>query len=75
MTVLTPKSDQSEILSYREDLRRNFFPGKRGEGGGGGGAVGGKGDMNPVMYSILKMVEYKVQIITFSQKVHDFTHT
>ena len=27
-----------------------------------------KGDRNPVMYSILKMVEYKVQIITYSQK-------
>ena len=25
-----------------------------------------KGDMNPVMYGILKMVEYKVQIITYS---------
>ena len=30
-----------------------------------------KGDMNPVMYGILKMVEYKVQIITFSQVFHD----
>ena len=30
-----------------------------------------KGDMNPVMYGILKMVEYKVQIITFSQIFHD----
>ena len=34
-----------------------------------------KGNMNPVMYGMLKMVEYKMQIITFSQKVHDFyTH-
>ena len=34
-----------------------------------------KGDMNPVMYDISKMVEYKVQIITFSQKIHNFyTH-
>ena len=31
-----------------------------------------KGDMNPVMYSILKMVGYKVQIITFSQIIYDF---
>ena len=31
-----------------------------------------KGDMNPVMYGILKMVEYKVQIITFPQIFHDF---
>ena len=31
-----------------------------------------KGDMNPVMYGILKMVEYKVQIITFSQIFDDF---
>ena len=31
-----------------------------------------KGDMNPVMYGILKMAEYKVQIITFSQIFHDF---
>ena len=31
-----------------------------------------KGDMNPVMYGILKMVEYKLQIITFSQIFHDF---
>ena len=30
------------------------------------------GDMNPVMYGILKMIEYKVQIITFSQIFHDF---
>ena len=28
MTVLTPKSDQPEILSYREDIRRKFAPGK-----------------------------------------------
>ena len=28
--------------------------------------------MNPVMYGILKMVEYKVQMITFSQIFHDF---
>ena len=34
-----------------------------------------KGDMNPVMYGILEMAEYKVEIITFSQKFHDFTHT
>ena len=33
-----------------------------------------KGDMNPVMYSILKMVEYKLQIITFQKKFHDL-HT
>ena len=31
-----------------------------------------KGDINPVMYGILKMVEYKVQIITFSQIFQDF---
>ena len=31
-----------------------------------------KGDMNAVMYGILKMVEYKVQIITVSQILHDF---
>ena len=32
-----------------------------------------KGDMNPVMYGILKMVEsYKVQTITYSQKFHNF---
>ena len=31
-----------------------------------------KGDTNPNMYGILKMVEYKVQIITFSQIFHDF---
>ena len=31
-----------------------------------------KADMNLVMYDILKMVEYKVQIITFSQIFHDF---
>ena len=31
-----------------------------------------KGDMNPVMYGILKMVEYKVKIITFSQTFNDF---
>ena len=31
-----------------------------------------KGDLNPVMYGILKMVEYKVQIITFSQIFRDF---
>ena len=31
-----------------------------------------KGDMNPVMYGMLKMVEYKVQIITYSQKFHNF---
>ena len=30
-----------------------------------------KGVMNPVMYGILKMVEYKVQIITLSQIFHD----
>ena len=28
VTVLTPKSAQPEILSYREDLRRKFAPGK-----------------------------------------------
>ena len=28
MTVLTPKSDQPEVLSYREDLQRKFAPGK-----------------------------------------------
>ena len=28
--------------------------------------------MNPVMYGIIKMVEYKVQIINFSQIFHDF---
>ena len=33
-----------------------------------------KGDMNPVTYGILKMVEYKGKIITFSQKFHDFLH-
>ena len=31
-----------------------------------------EGDMNLVMYGILKMVEYKVQIITFSQIFRDF---
>ena len=31
-----------------------------------------KGDMNPVMYGILKMVKHEVQIITFSQIFHDF---
>ena len=31
-----------------------------------------KGDMNPVMYCILKMVGYKVQLITFSQIFHNF---
>ena len=30
--------------------------------------------MNPVMYGILEMVEYKVQIITFSQNFMIFTH-
>ena len=62
MTVLTPKSDQPEILSYREDLRRKFAPGKHEQ----------RPDMNPVMSGILKMVGYKVQIITFSQVFHDF---
>ena len=34
-----------------------------------------KRDINPVMCSILKVVEYKVQIITFHKKFHDFyTH-
>ena len=28
MTVLIPRSDQPEILSYREDLQKNFVPGK-----------------------------------------------
>ena len=28
VTVVTPKSDQPDILSYREDLRRKFAPGK-----------------------------------------------
>ena len=32
-------------------------------------------DMNPVMYGILKMVKYKVQIITFSQNFMIFKHT
>ena len=31
-----------------------------------------KGDMNLVMYGMLKMVEYKVQIITVLQILHDF---
>ena len=31
-----------------------------------------KGDMNVVMYGISNMVEYKVQIITSSQKFHNF---
>ena len=31
-----------------------------------------KFDINPIMYSILKMIEYKVQIIIFSQKFHDY---
>ena len=31
-----------------------------------------KGGMNPVMYGVLKIAEYKVQIITFSQTFHDF---
>ena len=31
-----------------------------------------KRDMNPVMSGILKMVEYKVQIITYSQTFHNF---
>ena len=31
-----------------------------------------KGDMNAVMYGILKVVEYDVQIITYSQKFHNF---
>ena len=30
-----------------------------------------EGDMNPVMYGIFKMVEYKVQIINYSQKLHN----
>ena len=28
-----------------------------------------KGDMKAVMYGILKMVEYEVQMITYSQKI------
>ena len=31
-----------------------------------------KEDMNPVMYGRLKMVEYKVQIIKFLPKYHNF---
>ena len=31
-----------------------------------------KGDMNPLMYGVLEMVEYKVQIITFLKIFHDF---
>ena len=31
-----------------------------------------KGDMNVVMYGILKIVGYEVQIITYSQKFHNF---
>ena len=31
-----------------------------------------KEDMNPVMYGMFKMVEYKVQVITFSQIFHHF---
>ena len=31
-----------------------------------------KGNMNRAMYGILKMVEYKVQIITFSQIFRNF---
>ena len=33
-----------------------------------------KGDINHVMYDILKMVEYKMQIITYSQKFRNFTY-
>ena len=61
VTVLIPKSDQPEILSNREDLRGNLLQESMC-----------KGDMNPVMYGILKLVEYKVQIITFSQIFQDF---
>ena len=61
MAVLTPKSDHPEILSYREDLRRKFAPGKHEQ----------RPDMNPVISGILEMVGYKVQIITFSQIFHD----
>ena len=28
--------------------------------------------MKPVMYGIIKMIEYKVEIIAFLQKFHDF---
>ena len=31
-----------------------------------------KGAMNPVMYGMLKMVEYIVQVIAFSKTFHDF---
>ena len=46
MTVLTPKSDQHEILSYRGDPRRHLLQESMV-----------RGDMNPVMYGILKMLE------------------
>ena len=31
-----------------------------------------KGDMYAVIYGTLKMIEYEVQIITYSQKFHNF---
>ena len=62
-TVLTPKSDQPEILSYYIE---------KASGGNLLQERMSQGELNPVMYGILKMVEYKVQIITFSQIFHDF---
>ena len=61
MTVLTPKFDQPEFYRTEKTSGGNLFQESMS-----------KGDTNPVMYGVLKMVEYKVQIITFSQIFCDF---
>ena len=63
MTILTPKSEQPEISSYREDLWRKLAPEIKSMR---------KGD---IMNGILKIVEYEVHIITFHKYFMSFTHT